>query len=148
MAGEIPLYVVGTLTGDPELTFLSSGKAVANFTIAQNPRTKDGNGWKDGEPTFLRCNAWEAMAENVVESLKKGDRVIVHGGMYTRPWEDKEGKKRSSLEVRVEAVGPDLRYATAAVTKVRRDSTGGGFAKAAPAADPWATSAGTTDPPF
>lgn len=138
MANEIPLYLVGNLTADPELRFLSSGKAVANFTLVHNPRVKDGNEWKDGDPTFIRCNAWEGMAENVIESLHKGDRVIVHGGMYTRPWEDKEGNKRSSLELRVEAVGPDLRYATAAVTKIRRDSNA---ASPAPANDPWATTA-------
>lgn len=146
MAGEINLVVVGTLTGDPEMRFLPSGKAVANFTVAQNPRVRDGDGWKDGDPTFLRCNAWEGMAENIVESLHKGDRVIVQGGMYSRAWEDKEGNKRSSLEVRVEAVGPDLRYATAAVTKIRRDSTGGGFQASAPAADPWATPADSPIP--
>lgn len=147
MAGEIPLNVVGTLTGDPELRFLPSGKAVANFTLAQNPRIKDGDGWKDGEPTFLRCNAWEGMAENIVESLHKGDRVIVQGGMYSRAWEDKEGNKRSALEVRVEAVGPDLRYATAVVTKIRKG--GGGFQQAAPTADPWATTAVSDgQPPF
>jgi single-strand DNA-binding protein len=145
MAGEMNLTVVGTLTGDPELKFLASGKAVANFTIAQNPRVKDGNEWKDGDPTFIRCNAWEGMAENVVESLHKGDRVIVQGGLYSRSWEDKEGNKRSALELRIEAVGPDLRYATAAVTKIRKG--GGGFQQAAPAADPWATAA-VSDPPF
>lgn len=148
MSNEIPLYVVGNLTADPELKFLpNSAKAVANFTLVQSPRVKDGSGWKDGDPTFIRCAAWEGMAENIVESLRKGDRVIVHGGMYTRTWDDKEGNKRSSLELRVEAIGPDLRYATAAVTKVRRDSTGGGFAPAPAANDPWATPA-PSDPPF
>lgn len=146
MAGEMQLTVVGNLTADPELRFLPSGKGVANFTLVQSNRIKDGNAWKDGDPTFLRCNAWEGMAENVVESLHKGDRVIVQGGLYSRAWEDKEGNKRSSLELRVEAVGPDLRYATAAVTKIKRDSTGGGFAPA-PADDPWATTA-PSDPPF
>jgi len=145
MAGEVQVTVVGTIVAEPEMRFLQSGKAVANFTVAQNPRVKDGNEWKDGEPTFFKCNAWEGMAENVVESLHKGDRVIVQGGMYSRAWEDKEGNKRSALEVRIEAVGPDLRYATAAVTKIRKG--GGGFQQAAPAADPWATPA-VTDPPF
>lgn len=148
MANEIPLFVVGNLTGDPELRFLPSGKAVANFTLVQNPRVKDGNQWKDGDPTYLRCAAWEGMAENVAESLRKGDRVIVHGAMFSRAWEDKEGNKRSALEVRVEAVGPDLRYATAKPEKVRRGEAGGGFQAAQPAADPWATPQTSDQPPF
>lgn len=147
MSNEIPLFVVGNLTADPELKFLpNSGKAVANFTLVQSNRTKVGNDWQDGDPTFIRCAAWEGMAENIIESLKKGDRVIVHGGMYTRSWLDKENNKRSSLELRVEAIGPDLRYATAAVTKIKRDTQRGGFAPA-PADDPWATPA-ASDPPF
>lgn len=147
MAGEIEICIVGNLTADPELRFVPSGKALASFTLVHSNRVKVGNEWKDGDPTFIRCSAWEGMAENVVESLTKGTRVIVQGGMFTRAWEDKEKNKRSSLELRVEAIGPDLRYATAAVTKIRRDGTGGGFAPAAPASDPWATPA-VSDPPF
>lgn len=145
MAGEIQVTVVGTLTADPELRFTPSGKAVANFTVAQNPRVKDGNQWKDGEATFIRCSVWEGMAENVAESLRKGDRVIVQGGMRTRSYEAQDGTKRSSLELLIEAVGPDLRYATAAVTKIRK---GDGFAKQAPADDPWGVPAQDGPPPF
>lgn len=145
MAGEIQMTVVGTLTADPELRFTPSGKAVANFTIAQNPRIKDGNQWKDGEATFLRCSVWEGMGENVAESLRKGDRVIVQGGMRTRSYEAQDGSKRSALELLVEAVGPDLRYATAAVTKIRKDQ----FTKQAPVDDPWGTAPSTpAEPPF
>ena len=146
MSNEIPFTVVGNLTADPELKFLpGSGKAVASFTVVHSNRIKDGDQWKDGDPTFFRCSAWEGMAENVVESLTKGTRVIVQGGLFSRAWEDKENNKRTSLEIRVEAIGPDLRYATAAVTRIAKG--GGGFAKPAPADDPWATPA-TTQPPF
>lgn len=149
MANEIQMTIVGNLVSDPEMRFLPSGKAVANFTLVHSNRTKDGDVWKDGDPTYLRCNAWEGMAENIVESLHKGDRVIVQGGMYSRAWEDKEQNKRSSLELRVEAIGPDLRYATAAVTKVRKgEGVGGGFQKSAPASDPWATDSGLGSSPI
>jgi single-strand DNA-binding protein len=148
MAGEIITTIVGNLTADPELNFQASGKAVANFTVVHSNRVKKGDRWEDGDPTFIRCAAWEGMAENVVESLKKGNRVIVQGGMYTRAWDDRDGNKRSSLELRVEAIGPDLRYATAQVERVAKSQGGtGGFAQAAPAADPWATPQ-DSNPPF
>lgn len=149
MSGEITLTVVGNLTADPELSFQPSGKALATFTVVQSNRVKRGDTWEDGDPTYFRCSAWEGMAENIAETLKKGNRVIVHGGMYSRAWTDKADNKRSSLEVRVEAIGPDLRYATAEVTRVNKAGSGtGGFAQQAPANDPWATSGGSGNPPF
>jgi single-strand DNA-binding protein len=71
MAGETTITVIGNLTTDPELKFTPSGRAVANFSIANNPRTFDRqtNEWKDGEPLFLRCNIWAQAAENVAECL-------------------------------------------------------------------------------
>src|SRR5690625_977006 len=81
MAGETVITVVGNLTADPELRFTPSGAAVASFTVASTPRTFDrqANEWKDGETLFLRCSVWREAAENVAESLAKGNRVIVQG---------------------------------------------------------------------
>lgn len=113
--------VIGNLTADPELRFTASGAAVANFTIASTPRTfdKSTNEWKDGEALFLRCAIWRDAAENAVESLTKGARVIVHGKLKQRSWE-KDGEKRTSVELDVDEIGPSLRYATAKVTRTPR----------------------------
>lgn len=149
MAGEIPITVVGSIT-EPELRFSQSGKAIATFSLAQNSRVKDGENWVDGEPTWFRVSVFGPIAENIVESLEKGARVIVQGGMKTNAWE-KDGEKRTSLEIIADAVGPDLRWATAAVTRSGGGAGGGTQSSAprsrpqasAPAADPWAT-----EPPF
>lgn len=135
MANEVAVTVVGNVANEPELRFIPSGKAVVSFTVVQNNRVKDGDGWKDGEPTFFRCNAWEGMAENIAESLTKGMNVIVTGGMYTRAWEDREKNKRTSLELRVEAIGPNLRRATAKVQKV---SSSAPAQRVQGGDDPWA----------
>lgn len=155
MAGEIPITVVGSIT-EPELKFLPSGKALATFSLAQNSRVKVGEEWQDGEPTWFRVSVFGPMAENVVESFpEKGTRVIVQGGMKTNAWE-KDGEKRTSLEIVADAVGPDLRWATAKPVKVgqggggqARPAEGSGMTRTrtAPAADPWATPA-SNDPPF
>lgn len=144
---------IRNLTADPELRFTSSGAAVANFTVAATPRTLDRQTgeWKDGEAMFLRCSIWNQYAENVAESLSRGARVLVQGRLVQRSFETKEGEKRTVTELRVDEVGPSLRYATAKVNKVRRD--GGG---SAPAGDPWGgapvpagVGAGTgNEPPF
>jgi single-strand DNA-binding protein len=119
MANETIITVVGNLTGDPELRFTQTGLAVANFTIASTPRNFDRatNDWKDGDALFLRASVWREFAEHVAASLTKGSRVIAQGRLVMRSYETKEGEKRTSTELEVDAIGPDLRYATAAVTR-------------------------------
>ena len=128
MAGETPITVVGNLTADPELRFTPNGAAVANFTVASTPRTydKQSQQWVDGDALFLRCNIWREPAENVAESLKKGDRVMVTGVLKQRSFENREGEKRSVIEVDAEEVGPSLKFATARVSRADRGGRGGG----------------------
>jgi single-strand DNA-binding protein len=163
MAGETIITVVGNLTDDPELKFTPSGAPVANFTVASTPRTfdKQTNEWKDGDALFLRCAAWRQLAENVAESLQKGQRVIVTGALRVRQYERQDGSKGTSVEMNVDEVGPSLKFATAKVTKATRSGTSGGGgggdwggqpAQQSPAADVWntggAASGSTEEPPF
>ena len=119
MAGEPTTVIVGNLTEAPDLRYTGNGAAVANFTVASTPRTYDREAgeWVDGETLFMRCSAWRDLAENLAESLTKGMRVIVAGEMVQRHFETKEGDRRSVIELQVTAVGPDLRYAVAEVSR-------------------------------
>jgi len=128
MAGEPPITLIGNLTGDPELRFTPSGAAVANFTIASTPRTLDrqSNEWKDGETLFISCSVWRQVAENVAESLTRGSRVVVHGRLKARSYDDRDGNKRTVFECDVEEIGASMRYATLKISKTSR-SDGGGF---------------------
>ena len=123
----IPISFTGNLTADPELKFLPSGIPVASFTVAVSKRVKDGDGWKDGPTSFVRCTVWRQYAENVAESLAKGTKVVVIGSMGQREYETKDGEKRSVWECQVEDVGPALRNATASVRKVERSKQADGF---------------------
>ncbi len=134
MAGETVITVVGNLTADPELRFLPSGAAVANFTVASTPRTFDRQSgeWKDGDALFLNCSVWRQAAENVAESLRKGMRVLVQGRLRQRSYETQQGERRTVVELEVDEVGPSLRYATASVTRSSggqggQGGQGGGF---------------------
>lgn len=162
MAGETIISVVGNLTADPELRFTPSGAAVANFTIASTPRTfnKETSQWVDGAALFMRCNIWRQPAENVVESLTRGMRVIAQGRLRQRQYETKDGEKRTVVELEVDEIGPALKYATAKVNKVERSggNTGGSQATRTPAKkddpwaaqkdDPWAGAPPEEEPPF
>ena len=145
MSNETQVTVIGNLAGDPELRFTSSGAAVANFRILSTPRTfdKQANEWKDGETLGLSCSIWREAAENVAESLTKGARVIVQGRLVQRSYEDRDGQKRTVVELQVDEIGPSLKYASAKVTRAQRSggSNSGGFSGAPAGNDPWAGSA-------
>ena len=101
---------VGSLTHDPEIKFLSN-TSVVKFSVAVNRKRKD-----EEIVSFFDCEAWGSLAENAANCLKKGDRIIVTGELKQDRYEV-EGKKRSAVVVVAEAIGPDLRFATAAPQK-------------------------------
>ena len=126
MASDNTITLVGNVTDDPELRFTPSGLPVANFTVAVNRRFKNSSGqWEDKLDGFFRCSCWRDMAENVAESIQKGQRIMVVGRLQEQRWEDQEGGKRSRFEIQVDEVGPSLRWATATVQKSNRSSGGG-----------------------
>lgn len=145
MAGETIITVVGNLTADPELRYTQGGLAVANFTIASTPRTFDrqANEWKDGEALFLRASCWRDFAEHVAGSLTKGSRVVATGRLKQRSYDDRDGNKRTAIELEVDEIGPSLRYATAQVTRASGGSGGGGRSQGSVADEPWAASGST-----
>jgi single-strand DNA-binding protein len=121
--------LIGNLVEDPELRFTPSGVAMAKVRFAVNRRYQDRNNEWQEETSFFGGTVWREMAEAVAESLTKGTRVIVTGSLEQRSWETQEGEKRSVIEVRIDDIGPSLRWATATVTKTTRregDWQGGG----------------------
>jgi single-strand DNA-binding protein len=113
--------VAGNLTADPELKFTPNGAAVANFRIAVTARVRDGEGWRDGETSFFRVNAWRTLGEHVADSLSKGDRAIVVGRLKSRSWETPEGEQRSTVEIDADEVAPSLRWAVAKPQRPERN---------------------------
>jgi single-strand DNA-binding protein len=147
MAGETVITVVGNLTDDPELRFTPSGAAVSNFTVASTPRTfdKESQEWRDGDALFLRCSVWRQAAENVAESLRRGDRVIVQGRLRQRSYETAEGEKRTVYEMEADEVGASVKFRTIKHGEKTTRSRGEDRS-----ADPYATAppASQDEPPF
>jgi single-strand DNA-binding protein len=122
MSSENTVTIVGNLTRDPELRFISSGAATANLSIAVNRKwmNKQTSQWEE-QVSFFDVVCWRELAENVSESLTKGTRVTVTGRLEQRSWEDpKDGAKRSKVEIVADEVSPSLRWATANVAKTER----------------------------
>jgi single-strand DNA-binding protein len=137
MAGDTTITIIGNAVTEPELKFLPSGKAVANFTVASTPRffDKKANEWRDGEGLFLRCAIWGQAAENMVESVVKGTRLVVVGRLKQRSYETSAGEKRTVVELEADEVAVSLAFAVAKVNRVAKGSTSGGISAAD---DPWA----------
>lgn len=142
--------LVGNLVEDPELRFTASGVAMAKIRIAVNRRYRDRNNEWQEDTSFFGGTCWREVAENVSESLSKGDRVFITGRLEQRTWETNEGDKRSAVEVRIDEIGPSLRWATATVTKTQRSDGGGNYGGGAttPAAPVARTDFGPDEAPF
>jgi single-strand DNA-binding protein len=123
------ITVVGNIGGEVELHFTPSGAAVCNFSVADQQRRKNAQTgeWEDGETTWYRVNVWRQQAENVAESLSKGDRVIVLGRVQLREYTASDGSKGRTLEITADAIGPDTKFATTTVNRVARQAAPDGY---------------------
>ena len=81
---------------------------------------RDGE-WQE-ETSFFNVVAFGPMGENVAD-LPKGARVVVFGRLNQRTWE-KDGEKRSTVEVTADDIGASLRWATVTINKNERTSPG------------------------
>ena len=94
--------IVGNMTRDPELRTTPSGAQVCGFTVAVNRNYRDCSGDNKEQVSFLDCSAWGRSGEIIAQYAKKGSGILVSGRIEQRSWEDKEGQKRSRVEIVVE----------------------------------------------
>ena len=124
MAADNHTTIVGNLVDDPELRFTNTGTAVANLRVAVTQRIQQDGEWRDGDTSFFKVNVWRDQAENLADSLSKGDRVMVTGRLRQRSWETPEGDKRSVTEIEADKVGAGLKWATVKVERTSQRSNG------------------------
>jgi len=90
------VFLVGNLTRDPELSTVGANStSVCRFGIAVNRRMSGGN----QETDFYNISVWRALGENCAKFIKKGSKVAICGDIQILNYEDKEGNKRTSVEV-------------------------------------------------
>jgi single-strand DNA-binding protein len=96
MAGSYNrIILVGNLTRDPEIRYVDGGgKAVTKFALAINRKTKAGD-----ETMYFDVVAWDRLGEICNQYLKKGMSTLVEGRVVIRKYDDKDGNKRTAIEV-------------------------------------------------
>ncbi|GFG51078.1 hypothetical protein CQY20_32345 [Mycolicibacterium agri] len=131
---ETPIHVIGTIITDP-IRRRVGDQEVYKFRVASNSRRRTPDGrWEPGNTLYVSVNCWgDKLVRGAGASLGKGDPVIVVGYVYTSEYDDREGNRRTSLEVRATAVGPDLARSIAKVERPKNtdntDATSGDAAE-------------------
>src|SRR5262245_22412232 len=100
MASLNKVLLIGHLGRDPELRYTPGGAAVANFSLATNDVWMDKAGEKQERTEWHRIVVFGKQAEIAGQYLQKGKQVFVEGSLSTREWNDREGNKRQTTEVR------------------------------------------------
>jgi len=99
MAGINKVILVGNLGADPEVRYLNTGTAVANFRMATTQNIKNKEGEKQARTEWHRVVAFGRLAEICGEYLNKGKQVYIEGRLQTRSWDDRDGNKRWTTEI-------------------------------------------------
>ncbi|HSE69478.1 MAG TPA: single-stranded DNA-binding protein [Nocardioidaceae bacterium] len=82
---------------------------VVNFRVGSTPRIRKRSGeWVDGETTWFSVSAWRSLADNIRDSVRKGDAVVVHGRLRTDVWTREDGQTSTTFVVEATVVGHDL----------------------------------------
>jgi single-strand DNA-binding protein len=114
---EPHISLAGYLGATPKLRLSPTGIPVTSLRIATTQSRKVGEEWQDGETLWFGVTCWKGLAENVVESLRKGDRVTVSGKLAQRTWKGEDGSDKVDLDIEAQTVGVDLRRYAVAIQK-------------------------------
>lgn len=99
MASVNKCIFIGNLGRDPEIRYMPSGDAMANFSIACTDSFKGKSGEKQERTEWVRIVMFGKQAEIAGEYLKKGSSVYIEGRMQTRKWQNKEGQDQYTTEI-------------------------------------------------
>ncbi|HHN75428.1 MAG TPA: single-stranded DNA-binding protein [Acidobacteria bacterium] len=104
MASMAKITIIGNLGRDAELKYLGSGTPVAEFSVATNEQWKDRSGNPQEHTQWFRISLWGKQAESLKPYLLKGKQVYVDGRLRVREYNDRDGNKRFSCDVRADTI--------------------------------------------
>ena len=96
------VILMGNLTRDVEVRTTTSGQSVANFSLAVNRSWRGQDGQQQDQTSFINCVAWGKVGDIIAQYVHKGSPLLVSGRLDQRSYQDKDGNKRSAVEVVVE----------------------------------------------
>ena len=141
------VILVGNLGRDAELRYTPGGAAVATLNMATTEVWNDKSGQRQEKTEWHRVVLWGKPAESLAEYLTKGRQIYVEGRLQTRQWDDKDGTKRYTTEIRGDRIvllGGGGGGRSAAPSRGGSDETGGH----APGPEPYSEPITDDDIPF
>ncbi len=94
------VILVGNLGRDAELRYTPGGAAVATLSLATTETWNDKEGQRQEKTEWHRVVLWGKQAETLSQYLQKGKQIYIEGRLQTRQWDDKDGNKRYTTEIR------------------------------------------------
>lgn len=104
MSGLNMVCLIGNLGKDAELRYTPGGAAVATVNLATTDTWTDKSGQRQARTEWHRVVLWGKTAESLAEYLKKGKQIYICGKLQTRAWDDKDGNKKHTTEIRADKV--------------------------------------------
>jgi single-strand DNA-binding protein len=98
------VILVGNLGRDAELRYTPGGAAVATLNLATTEVWNDRNNQRQEKTEWHRVVLWGKQAESLQEYLTKGKQIYVEGRLQTRQWDDKDGNKRYTTEIKADRI--------------------------------------------
>lgn len=144
MTTRIPVTIEGNLTADPEHDTSEKGVEYARLSVAVNDRrlNEQTGKWEDAGTVFHRAVVFNDQARHVVDSLRKGDSVLVAGDLRFGSYTDKDGAEKESRDIVADTVAASLRFATVSIERTAPKASGPNANAEGPVATPAATGAG------
>jgi single-strand DNA-binding protein len=98
------VIIVGNMGRDAEVRYTPGGAAVATLSLATTDVWNDKSGQRQEKTEWHRVVVWGKQAETLAEYLTKGRQIYVEGRLQTRQWDDKDGNKRYTTEIRSDRI--------------------------------------------
>ena len=98
------VQLLGNLGRDAELRYTQGGAAVATLNIATTEKWRDKNQQMQESTEWHRVILWGKQAETLQQYLTKGKQIFVEGSLRTRQWDDKDGNKRYTTEIKADRI--------------------------------------------
>jgi single-strand DNA-binding protein len=110
MANEAQVSVIGFVATQPIGGYTKTGSRSVSMRVGWTPRVfdRDTGAWTDQASSFLTVQCYRKVAEHAAVCLRRGDPIVVRGSLRVREYVDKNGVRRSSVEVTADSIGHDM----------------------------------------